>query len=330
MNILITGVGSTLGFGILQCLKKINIKAEIFGTDYLDSAVGLYCVDHSYILPDVYKNSHLEPEWLMAIKKLISKENIDFLFVGLDFEVPLFAKYKEEIEEEFNCKVIVSSPQVVEICNDKWLTFLFLVEHGFAAPKSCLPADVQAFRASVPFPWIIKPRVGSTSNGLFRINSEEELDFALSNCNNAIIQEEIGNMSDEFTCGVVSIRSEIISSIALRRTLKNGNTQMAIYKKNLEIDNYIRKIAKSLDSFGPINIQLRLTNEGPKVFEINPRFSGTTAVRAQFGLNEVELLIKHLSGEYDVPEPTLKEGVVLRPPSEIFVSSSEFGTAKRL
>ena len=52
MKILVTGVGSTLGFGILQCLKKMNIKAKIFGTDYLDSAAGLYCVDHSYILPN--------------------------------------------------------------------------------------------------------------------------------------------------------------------------------------------------------------------------------------------------------------------------------------
>jgi carbamoyl-phosphate synthase large subunit len=330
LNILVTGVGSTLGFGILQCLKKTNIKAEIFGTDYLDSAVGLYCVDHSYILPDIYRHSHLESAWLMAIKNLISKQNIDFLFVGLDFEVPLFAKYKEEIEAEFDCKVIVSSFRVVEICNDKWLTFLFLSEHGFAVPKSCLPADIQAFRARVPFPWIIKPRVGSTSNGLFRINSEEELDFALSNCNNAIIQEEIGNMSDEFTCGVVSIGLEIISSIALRRTLKNGNTQMAIYEKNIEIDNYIRKIATSLGSFGPINIQLRLTNEGPKVFEINPRFSGTTAVRAEFGLNEVELLLNHFSAENNFSDVTINEGVVLRPPSEIFVSLSEFGSAKRL
>tara|TARA_B100000963_G_scaffold302581_1_gene275530 strand:+ start:1368 stop:2360 length:993 start_codon:yes stop_codon:yes gene_type:complete len=330
MKILVTGVGSTLGFGILQCLSKINIKAKIFGTDYLDSAAGLYCVDHSYILPDIYKYSHLESEWLMAIKKLISKENIDFLFVGLDFEIPFFAKYKDELEAEFDCKVIVSSSQVVDICNDKWLTYLFLVENGFAVPRSCLPADVESFRASVAFPWIIKPRVGSTSNDLFKVNSEEQLDFALSNCNNPIIQEEIGSMSDEFTCGIVSIGSEIISSIALRRTLKNGNTQMAIYKKNIEVDNYIRKIAMSLGGFGPINIQLRLTNEGPKVFEINPRFSGTTAVRAQFGLNEVQLLLNHLTGENNFPDVVLKEGVVLRPPSEMFVSLSEFGSAKRL
>lgn len=330
MNILVTGVGSTLGFGILQCLNKTNIKAKVFGTDYLDSAAGLYCVDHGYILPDIYRYSHLESEWLMAIKKLISKQNIDFLFVGLDFEVPLFAKYKEEIEAESNCIVIVSSFRVVEICNDKWLTYLFLVEHGFAAPKSCLPQDVKAFRDCVPFPWIIKPRIGSTSNDLFRINSEEELDFALSNCDNPIIQEEVGKMSDEYTCGVISVKSKIISSIALQRTLKNGNTHMAIFKENIEIDNYICKIADLLGGFGPINIQLRLTSEGPKVFEINPRFSGTTAVRAQFGLNEVELLIKYLGGDHDLPKPIVKEGVVLRPPSEIFVSASKFGSAKRL
>ena len=98
MNILVTGVGSTLGFGILQCLKSADIDAKVFGTDYLDTAVGLYSVDYGYILPDIFKSKHLEVEWLIAVKNLVASQSIDFLFVGLDFEVPLFAKYKEDIE----------------------------------------------------------------------------------------------------------------------------------------------------------------------------------------------------------------------------------------
>ena len=126
MNILVTGVGSTLGFGILRTLKKGDVDAKIFGTDYLDSAVGLYEVEKGYLLPDIYISDNLEQQWLEAVMDIVSKHDIDFLFVGLDFEVPIFAKYKADIERMSDCIVIVSSSEVVRTCNDKWLTYLFL------------------------------------------------------------------------------------------------------------------------------------------------------------------------------------------------------------
>ena len=51
---------------------------------------------------------------------------IKYVLVGLDFEVPLFAKHKACLENKTDCKVIVSSAEVVGICNDKWLTYCFL------------------------------------------------------------------------------------------------------------------------------------------------------------------------------------------------------------
>ena len=46
---------------------------------------------------------------------------------------------------------------------------------------------------------------------------------------------------------------------------------------------------------GAINIQCRFVDGVVKVFEINPRFSGTTSLRAMAGYNEPDILIqKHL------------------------------------
>ena len=56
INVLITGVGSTLGYGILKTLKKIDYKINIFGTDYLKTAIGLFDVKKGFILPDILKN----------------------------------------------------------------------------------------------------------------------------------------------------------------------------------------------------------------------------------------------------------------------------------
>ena len=126
MNILVTGVGSTLGYGILETIKQSKLNCQITGTDYLKTAVGLYQVDHPYILPDIYQNPKIESIWLNAVKSIISDRKIDYVLVGLDFEVPLFAKYKEFLEDKTGCIVVVSSVEVVNICNDKWLTYCFL------------------------------------------------------------------------------------------------------------------------------------------------------------------------------------------------------------
>ena len=136
--------------------------------------------------------------------------------------------------------------------------------------------------------------------------------MALRACDKPIIQEYLGDLNQEYTCGATCIDHEIVTIISLRRTLKNGNTQQAFCEKTDEIDDYIRKLTLSLKPYGPINFQLRLTDRGPVVFEINPRFSGTTPIRALFGVNEVEAVIKKLSGAEPDSEYKEKEGVVIR------------------
>ncbi|MDA9657696.1 ATP-grasp domain-containing protein [bacterium] len=323
MNILVTGVGSTLGYGILETIKQSGLNCQVSGTDYLHTAVGLYKVDYPYILPDIYQDPQKENAWLNALQKIISERKIKYVLVGLDFEVPLFAKHKGFIENNTDCKVIVSSTEVVGICNDKWLTYRFLRDSGFDAPRSCLPDGLDEFVKNTPFPWIVKPRVGSTSKGLFRINNIETLSHALENCDDPIIQEEVGDVEGEFTCGVVVASGRVLSSLPLRRKLKNGNTSVAYFNKSHEVDRFIRQVAEKLKPDGPINIQLRLTANGPMVFEINPRFSGTTPVRSIFGVNEVRILIEYLETGMLSDKPFPKEGMVIRYMVDQFVSDND-------
>jgi carbamoyl-phosphate synthase large subunit len=44
---------------------------------------------------------------------------------------------------------------------------------------------------------------------------------------------------------------------------------------------------------GPANIQCRLVGDEVKVFEVHPRFSGTTSIRAMVGFNEPDILIRN-------------------------------------
>jgi len=46
-------------------------------------------------------------------------------------------------------------------------------------------------------------------------------------------------------------------------------------------------LAVKLDLVGSINVQLRITENLPKVFEINPRFSSTVLYRHLFGFEDL-------------------------------------------
>ena len=128
---------------------------------------------------------------------------------------------------------------------------------------------------------------------------------------------------------MVVANGKILSSIPLRRKLKNGNTSVAYFNESDEIDNYNGQVAEKLGPDGPINIQLRLTTNGPMVFEINPRFSGTTPVRSSFGVNEVSILVEYLEkGNSLTDKPVLKEGMVIRYTVDQFVSTNDLKRLK--
>jgi carbamoyl-phosphate synthase large subunit len=64
---------------------------------------------------------------------------------------------------------------------------------------------------------------------------------------------------------------------------------------------------------GPLNIQCRVVDGEVKVFEINPRFSGTTSIRAMTGYNEPDVLIRrHLLGETIQPRFPYRDALILR------------------
>lgn len=325
INILVTGVGSLIAQGIIRTIKSSQLKIRIIGTDYFPHAVGLYWIDKGYILPDFLKADIDEIQWLEKVIDIIKTEKIEIVLIGLDFEVVCFAKNKKLIEDETNAKIIVGDLDIVNICNDKWKTAEFLKSNNLPFPNSCLPGDEEYFLQHNKFPLIIKPRSGFRSRDLYIVNNREEFDYAVKNCPKPVIQEIVGDIDQEYTCGTQLYDGKVISSISLRRDLKDGNTFRAFLTKECyKVNDFVKKAALILGLFGPANFQLRVSTKGPVIFEINPRFSGTTSIRTLFGCNEVEILIKAIRDNQMKVDYSLREGVVLRYFDEEFVSFNEY------
>ena len=326
MNILVTGAGSLLGQGIIKSLEVSKLKFNLFATDYFSSAIGLYWAKRSFLLPDLLNKSISDDEWLDSLIKIVNNEEIQLLIPGLDFEIPVLSKYKNKIERETSCKIIVSPQNVVKIGNDKWETVVFLKEHGFSFPKSCLPEDIDSFIVDNNYPLVVKPRFGNTSKDVFIINDRNELMESLKKVDRPIIQEYLNDEKGEFTCSTVFLEERIICTISLRRSLKNGNTSLAFLENYEDVDNFVNKVTEALQPFGPTNFQLRLTDKGPVIFEINPRFSGTTPIRALFGVNEVETTIEAALFNNFNQKFIKKPGVVIRYMENEFIEWEDYNS----
>lgn len=71
-------------------------------------------------------------------------------------------------------------------------------------------------------------------------------------------------------------------------------------------------IAEGLDLRDNMNIKLRLTDKGPRIFEINPRFSSTVLVRHRICFSDVLWALEEAEGKSVVYPKILQDRIMVR------------------
>lgn len=325
INIGVTGTGSLIGQAIIKSVmhSDLNQKIDFIGFDYFKNTVGSFWCKKNYLLPDILNPQITEQQWLDIIINTIKENDIKLLFVGVDFELPLLAKHRKFVEEQTGAVVLVSSEDVINIADDKYLTYQFLKQNNLHHPKSWLPTEIETTQLS--FPLITKPRKGARSVGVSKVENKEQLDKNILSLKDPIIQECVGTEESEYTCGAIYLDNEVKKVIILNRSLKAGNTYISHYKNDFPeiISEYVTDVCIRLKPFGSCNFQLRIDENGlPKIFEINSRHSGTTYIRSLFGFKEVEYIINYLLFNKE-QEFELKEGTVVRYYDEFFIAKTK-------
>lgn len=325
MRVLVTGAGALLGQGIIKSLRMAPTQYEIVGVDPDPHAVGLYWADKAYLVPLA-----ANPGYFDGICQVIDRERPEAVLVGTDVELMVLAIHKSQIESTYNTRVIVSCPDVIRVADDKWLTYEFLVSNGFPYPQSSLPDNISGLLRRCDFPLVVKPRVSARSVGVYKVRNEQELNRALSQAQNPIIQECVATPEEEYTSGVVVTDGIVRAIVTMRRDLRDGNTYRAYVEPNAPFNGLLAKIAEKLGGLGPLNFQFRLDRGVPKIFEINARFSGTTPLRACVGFNEVDAIVRHFVLGEELPECQIRRLVVLKYWSEIVVEHAQIAELRKL
>jgi carbamoyl-phosphate synthase large subunit len=318
MKVLVTGAGALLGQGIIKSLRMAHTPYYIVAVDPDPRAAGLYWADRAYLVS--YAS---EPRYLDEVCQIIDYEQPDAVLVGTDVELMIFATNKQKIDSTYQTRVIVSPPDTIQIADDKWLTYQFLSSYGFPHPRSALRDNMDALLSECGFPLVVKPRSGARSVGVHVVKNEKELNHALDQVDNPIVQEMVSSPEEEYTSGVVITEGRVRSVITMRRDLRDGNTYRAYVEPDAPFNSILSSVAEELGGMGSINFQFRSDKGVPKIFEINARFSGTTPLRAYAGFNEVDLVVRHYVYGDPIPTPSLRPAVILRYWDEIVVDPEE-------
>lgn len=321
--IAVTGVGGGVGQSILKALA--NSDYTLIGLDGEALGAGLYAVPEAYVIP--YAN---HPTFLSHVRKICVEQRCKLLFPGLDAELSVLSRNRESFQEA-DTFVVVSNPEVIEICDDKLLTSEFLIKNGIAAPFTYDLNDLLEKKVEIPFPLVIKPRKGGArSQNVSMVADRHEIDRMLDNksfdINNYVAQEYLEG--DEYTCGSVSFNGKCFGVIVMRRILRDGDTYKCFVERNPAIYEAVERIITVLKPTGGCNVQLRMKNGVPYVFEVNARCSGTTAARALAGFNEPIMIADYiLQGK--TPIYSISDISILRYWQELVVTNERINQLKQ-
>jgi len=272
MNTLITSVGRRAY--LVDFFRKAMAEGDrLLGADCNPHAPALELFDEALLLPPTGDDRYAE-----TLLRACVENEIELVVPINDLELPILARERARFAER-GVFVLVSSPDVVDICSDKFRTAEFLVSHGFLAPRTFfdLAAAQRALEhGEISFPLLVKPRRGSASVGIVQVENQVQLEqeWNLHRRCDDIIQEHLGTghySLHGFSSG--SGHPDLV--IGLRVLYKTrGECYKAITVDDDELHRLGMRLGESLPMLGPWCVDVMQTPNGFVILEINPRIGG--------------------------------------------------------
>lgn len=266
MRILIEAAGSLVTPSTMKNIKKAGFS--VIATDSDSNCFGKYLCDEFYEVP--YASDPSSKDYLF---KLCEDKKIDLVVPTLDEGMFSWANMAKQLKEK-GTAVAISSPETIEICEDKWLTYLKFVENNIPTPETSLENI---------YP-LVKPRNGRGGSGI-SIN-DKSVDM------NGMVSQQLLK-GEEYTVDVLcDLNGNPIYIVPrIRLMVKEGKSTQAVVVENDKVIKGVEDICKSIKFAGPVNIQCFYDNDEVKFTEINPRLGGGTALGMQATENWFPLIV---------------------------------------
>jgi len=302
--------------------KELKINAKFLGTDTTELSSALQLCDKGLLVKPITHANYIKQ--LLTIAKT---NKVKLLVPTVDLDLKLLARNKPKFAA-MGCRVLVSTPDVVDICQDKRKTYRFLRKNGFDTPVT-MSVQTALSKKKPHWPYFLKPWDGYASRGNAVVNNRKELLFFAKRIPNVICQEFI--KGTEHTCDVYVDFSMKVRCVVPRKRIevRAGEVSKGQVVKHPRIMSEAARLVEALVAGpGVITLQLFLTDDDKvKFIEINPRFGGGVPLSIKAGANSPKWILQELLGrKTNIRFDNFKDNLImLRYDGEVWLENPQQG-----
>ncbi len=315
MNVLLTSVGRRAYMvKYFQNILGDDGKVHVSNSD--NKTVAFHYADYSVITPLIY-----DDKYIPFLLDYCKKNHIDILISLFDIDLLVLAKNKKKFAE-IGTKVIVSEPELISICNDKWKTYLYLKKNGFNVPKTyrSLSKVMLALESGeLHYPIVVKPRFGCGSIALSIAEDEMALLYYYSRNTRAVnrtyLKYESAGEEDkiiyqecldgqEYGVDIINdLNGNYQNSIVKKKVaMRAGETDIAELLNEPAISAETKRLGMLTKHVANMDCDVFLVNGKPYILEMNARFGGGYPFSHVSGCNLPLAIIEWSKGHAVAPE----------------------------
>lgn len=325
MNFLFTSVGRR-SYLVKYFKEALGSNGKIHVANSSAISPAFQAADYSVVTPLIYSDTYIP--FLLEYCKC---NRIDVLISLFDIDLPILSANKEKFKK-IGTKVIVSDPEVIDICNDKWKTFQFLSAHGFRVPHTYLSLE-SAFDAldkkEIAYPVFIKPRWGMGSISVCEAENDEELtvlykkakrdigktylkyESAVNQEESVLIQEKLDGQ--EYGLDVINdLKGNYVNtSVKKKIAMRSGETDCAVTVNDSNLQELGRRLGLLMKHCANMDVDVFRVGSEYYILEMNARFGGGYPFSHVAGVNLPAAIISWVQGQAtDIKLLTPRAGVL--------------------
>jgi carbamoyl-phosphate synthase large subunit len=294
LNVLITAASRRVQLvnAFRKAIVQAGLRGRVIVTDVNPLSPAVRAADAWHLVPMAD-----DPAYLPQILDICEAAHVGLVVPTIDDELVLFGEAKETFAAR-QIRVAVSPPATSAICNDKYETSRVLRQRGVAAAAAWLPGEVPS-RPSLPL--FIKPRFGRGGVGAYAVRNERELAFFTDYVAEPVLQEFLAG--PEFTIDMCcDFDGRVLAIVPRERVvIRSGVSDRGRTVRDARLLALGAAVAEALPFVGAVNVQCRVVDGTPTVFEINPRFSGGIPLTIAAGADFPRMLVDLAAGRRVAP-----------------------------
>jgi len=308
VNVLLTCAGQRVDIVLAfrDLLASGPHSGRVLVSDLDPLSPSLFAADGVVELPPV-----ADPGYGAAVAEICRREGVRAVLPLTDLDPVVLARASEEIRAA-GALAFLPSAEIALGCQDKWECHLMLDQRGLPSPPTWLPDDVDP--AALPYPVLLKPRLGFAGRHIYRCGSPEELAFfrAYSPVE-SVVQQALPGLEFSIDC-FGDLDGRALGAVPRAMIQSKGGEQ--IKGETLDDPQLVELGAATVEALGlggPSTVQC--FRDGGRVLgitDINTRFGGAFPLPQAAGAGYPSMIVAIAAGER--PEPRLGEhlaGVVM-------------------